>query len=49
MSRTAAWILADKIINSDMTTECGLMWLKNTNINALDIPKSEKSEISQIL
>lgn len=49
MSRTAAWILADKIINSDMTTESVLMWLKNTNINALDIPKSVKSEISQIL
>lgn len=49
MSRTVAWILADKIINSDMTTERVLMWLKNTNINALNIPKSVKSEISQIL
>lgn len=49
LSRTAAWILADKIINSDMTTDGVLMWLKKANINALDIPKSVKTEISQIM
>ena len=49
LSRTAAWILASKIINSDMTTESVLMWLKKTNLNALDIPKSVKAEIAQIL
>lgn len=49
LSRTAAWILSQKATNSSLSRDEALNWLKNTNLNALDIPQSVIVEVSQII